>query len=118
MFGGDGSMHMKKNRICSLLGIDYPILQGGMLWIANAELAAAVSEAGGFGIVSPIAGMEKHGDTASNLEKHIAKAKSLTKKPFGVNIPLDLQQSGVLIDVVLKENVGVVVNRCQILNSE
>ena len=48
---------MKKTRICELLGIEYPIIQGGMTWIANAELAAAVSNAGGLGIISPNANM-------------------------------------------------------------
>jgi NAD(P)H-dependent flavin oxidoreductase YrpB (nitropropane dioxygenase family) len=53
---------MKKTRICDILGIEYPIIQGGMLWLASAELAAAVCEAGGLGIVSPMAGMKKQRD--------------------------------------------------------
>jgi enoyl-[acyl-carrier protein] reductase II len=100
---------MKRTRICDLLGIEYPIIQGGMLWLATAELAAAVSEAGGLGVVSPMAKMEKHGDAASNLEKQIRRTRELTEKPFGVNIPLDLQQSGLLIDVTLRQDVEIVV---------
>lgn len=100
---------MKKTRVCDLLGIEYPILQGGMLWLATAELSAAVSNAGGLGVISPMAGMERHGDSAKNLKSHINKVKDLTDQPFAVNIPLDLQQSGILIDVILKEKVPIVV---------
>jgi enoyl-[acyl-carrier protein] reductase II len=56
-----------------------------------------------------MAGMEKHGNAADNLQREIETARKLTKKPFGVNIPLDLEQSGVLIDVVLKESIDIVV---------
>ena len=80
-----------------------------MLWLANAELAAAVSNSGALGIISPLAGMERHGDASKNLRLQIAKVQELTDKPFGVNIPLDLPQGGILIDVILKEGVGVVV---------
>jgi enoyl-[acyl-carrier protein] reductase II len=53
---------MKRTCVCDLLEINYPILQGGMLWLSTAELAAAVSNAGGLGVISPFAGMEKNGD--------------------------------------------------------
>ncbi|RKY84998.1 enoyl-[acyl-carrier-protein] reductase FabK [candidate division KSB1 bacterium] len=100
---------MKRTRICDLLGIKYPIIQGGMLWLATAELAAAVSNAGALGIISPLAGLEKHGDPFENFRTQINAAKNLTRRPFGVNIPLDLEYSGLLIDLVLKEGVGIVV---------
>jgi enoyl-[acyl-carrier protein] reductase II len=100
---------MKKTRVCDLLGIQYPIIQGGMLWLATAELAAAVSNSGGLGIISPLAGMEKYGDSIKNLQLQIGKTRDLTKKPFGINIPLDLEQSGMFIDVVLKEKADIVV---------
>jgi len=100
---------MKKTYLCDFLGIEYPIIQGGMLWIATAELAAAVSNAGALGIVSPLAGMERHGDPSNNLKDQISKTRNLTGNPFGVNIPLDLQYSGILIDVVLREKVGIVI---------
>ena len=99
---------MKRTRICTLLRIDYPILQGGMLWLATAELAAAVSNAGALGMISPYAGMERHGDCVENLRLQIARVRDLTKKPFGINIPLDLDQSGMLIDAILKEKVNIV----------
>ncbi len=99
---------MKRTRVCDLLGIEYPIIQGGMLWLATAELAAAVSNAGGLGVISPFAGMERGGDSSQNLKLQISKVRGLTQKPFGVNIPLYLPQSGILIDVVLKEKVRIV----------
>ena len=100
---------MRKTRICKILNIEYPIIQGGMLWLANAELAAAVCNSGALGIISPLAGMERHGDVLKNLRLQISKVQELTDKPFGVNIPLDLPQSGILVDIILKEQVGIVV---------
>lgn len=100
---------MKTTRVCHMLGIKYPILQGGMLWLANAELAAAVSNAGGLGVISPFAGMERNGDPSNNLRFQISRVKQLTEAPFGVNIPLDIPQSGVLMDILLRENVHIVV---------
>ena len=100
---------MKKTRVCDLLDIQYPVFQGGMLWLATAELAAAVSNAGGLGIISPYAGMERLGDPLKNLKDQIHKAKDLTAKPFGINIPLDLEKSGILIDVILKEDQKIII---------
>jgi NAD(P)H-dependent flavin oxidoreductase YrpB (nitropropane dioxygenase family) len=100
---------MKKTKVCDLLGIQYPILQGGMLWLANAALAAAVSNAGALGVISPYAGMERDGDGQKNLTEQITRIRDLTDKPFGVNIPLDLDQSGLLIDVLLKQDVEIAI---------
>ena len=71
-----------KTRICRMLGIEYPIFQGAMAWIANASLAAAVSEAGGLGIIA--------GGTApaETIRQEIRKARQMTSKPIGVNIML------------------------------
>jgi enoyl-[acyl-carrier protein] reductase II len=100
---------MKKTRLCDLLGIEYPIIQGGMVWIANAELAAAVSNAGGLGLISPNAGMSRNGDQVENLKKQIVIAKGLTSKPFGVNLPiLGNPQIEALVDAVIKAKVKVV----------
>ncbi|MGD8882204.1 MAG: nitronate monooxygenase [Desulfobacterales bacterium] len=74
---------MKKTIICKLLEIEYPIIQGGMLWLAAAELAAAVSNAGALGVISPLSGMEMDGDPSKNLEDQLAKIKLLTNKPYG-----------------------------------
>jgi len=73
---------MLKTSICDLFGIKYPIFQGGMAWVSDAVLAAAVSNAGGLGIIA--AGNAP----ASYVTEQVKKAKSLTTKPFGVNIML------------------------------
>ena len=88
---------MKRTRICDLLGIEYPIIQGGMTWIANAELAAAVSEAGGLGLISPNAEMGLEDDVVQNLRSQIRKVKGLTAKPFGVNFPVQIPEMKELI---------------------
>ena len=80
-----------------------------MLWLATAELVAAVSNAGGLGVISPYAGMEENGDPLLNLRLQISRTRKLTEKPFGVNIPLDLPESGLLIDVLLEESVKIVI---------
>jgi len=100
---------VKKTRIGELFHIEHPIVQGGMLWLANAQLAAAVSNAGALGTVSPLSGMERHGDAVENLRLQIRMTRQLTEKRFAVNIPLDLPQSGMLIDVILQEAVEIVV---------
>lgn len=100
---------MSGNRVCDLFGIRYPILQGGMLWLAGAELAAAVSNAGALGILSPYAGMEEDGDPQQNLRRLIHRIRQLTDQPFGVNVPLDLPMSGLLMDTLLQEDVKIAV---------
>ena len=69
---------MISTRVCEMLNIKYPIIQGGMAWVATAELAAAVSEAGGIGIIG--AG----NSPAEIVEDEILKAKKLTGKPFEI----------------------------------
>jgi len=99
---------VKQTRICDILGIEYPIIQGGMTWVANAELAAAVSAAGGLGLISPNAGMAPDGNMVENLRKQIKKAKSLTNKPVGVNLPIQTVEVKDLIGVIVEEDVKVV----------
>ena len=99
---------MKRTKICDLLGIEYPIIQGGMTWIANAELAAAVSNAGALGIISPNAGMKLEGDVMECQRSQIRKVKSLTDKPFGVNLPVQIPEIEKLIAVLVEEGVKVV----------
>ena len=92
---------MKNNRICDLLNIKYPIIQGGMAWIADASLAAAVSEAGGLGIITGTAPIEW-------IRDEIRKAKELTDKPFGVNIMLMSPHADDVAKLVCDEKVAVV----------
>lgn len=91
-----------KTRITDLLGIEYPILQGGMAWIAESTLASAVSNAGGLGIIA--------GGSApiDYLRDQIRKTKSMTDKPFGVNIMLMSPNAEELAKLVIEEKVPVV----------
>ena len=100
---------MKKNRVCELLEIEYPIIQGGMFHLADARLAAAVSEAGALGTLSPYAGMPDKGNPVDNLRIQIQKIRKLTGRPFAVNILLDLPESGLMVDVLLQEKAGIAV---------
>lgn len=93
---------MIKTEICDMLGIKYPLFQGGMAWIADGKLAAAVSEGGGLGIVA--AGNAP----ASYVKEQIQIAKSLTDKPFGVNIMLQSPFCDEVAQVVADEKVAVV----------
>ncbi len=90
------------NRICSLLGIEYPIIQGGMVWCSGWRLAAAVSNAGGLGLLG--AG-SMHPET---LKEHIRKCKAATDKPFGVNIPLLYPQIEEIMHLVAEEGIKIV----------
>jgi enoyl-[acyl-carrier protein] reductase II len=91
-----------KTRITELLEIEYPIIQGGMAWVAEYHLAAAVSEAGGLGIIG--AG----GAPASFVREQIQKAKELTDKPFGVNLMLMNPEADEIAKVIVEEGVKVV----------
>ena len=93
---------MIKSVICERLGIEKPLFQGGMAWIADARLAAAVSNAGGLGLISSILG----GPEAVRAE--IRKAKKLTDKPFGVNVMLADPNAAAVADLVVEEGIGVV----------
>ncbi len=72
-----------KTRITDLLGIEYPIVQGGMMWVGRAELAAAVSNAGGLGILTALTQ-----PSPDDLRKEIDRCRSMTDKPFGVNLTI------------------------------
>lgn len=92
----------ENNRITKLLGIKYPIIQGGMAWVADADLAAAVSNAGGLGIIA-----------AANmppelLEAQIIKIRTLTDKPFGLNIMLMSPTADDALEIAAKLRVPVV----------
>ena len=93
---------MTTNPICEMLGIKYPVIQGGMAWIADAELAAAVSNAGGLGL---IAAMNSNGE---QLREQIKKAKTLTDKTFGVNLMLMSPFIDEAVQVVCEEGIKVV----------
>lgn len=93
---------MIKTPICELLGIEYPLFQGGMAWVANASLASAVSNAGGLGI---IAAMNSNGE---QLRAEIRKCREMTEKPFGVNVMLMSPFAAEVAQVVAEEKIPVV----------
>lgn len=95
-------MEQSANRICNLFGIERPIIAGGMVWCSGWRLAAAVSEAGGLGLLG--AG-SMHPDT---LVEHIHKMREATQKPWGVNVPLMYPEIDRLIDILIEEGVKIV----------
>lgn len=90
------------NRITSLFGIEYPIVQGGMAWCSGWRLASAVSNQGGLGLLSG------GSMTPDLLREHIRKCKAATEKPFGVNIPLMYPQIEEAMNIIAEEGVKVV----------
>lgn len=91
-----------ENRITKLFGIQYPIIQGGMVWCSGWRLAAAVSNAGGLGLLG--AG-SMHPET---LLEHINKMKEATQKPWGINVPLMYPEIDKLMDMIVSEGVKIV----------
>ena len=94
---------MIKTPICSLLGIEYPIFQGGMAWVSDAKLAAAVSNGGGLGIISAM------NANAEYVREQINVARELTDKPFGVNVMLLSPFADEVARILADEKVAVVV---------
>ena len=91
-----------KTRITELLGVEYPIIQGGMAWVAEHHLAAAVSEAGGLGLIG---GANAPGEV---VRDEIRKARKLTDKPFGVNVMLMSPYADDVAKVIVEEGIKVV----------
>jgi nitronate monooxygenase len=96
-----------KTRVTEGLGIDHPIIQGGMMWVSQPELVAAVSEAGGLGVLTALTF-----ETADGLADAIARTRALTARPFGVNLTflptLVPKDYGSLIDVIVDEGITIV----------
>ena len=93
---------MRKTELTELIGIDYPVIQGGMAWIADAELASAVSNAGGLGLISAM------NADAEWLRGQIRRARELTDRPFGVNIMLMSPFAAEVARLVAEERIPVV----------
>jgi enoyl-[acyl-carrier protein] reductase II len=93
---------MNQNRITRLLGIEYPIIQAGMIWASGWRLASAVSNAGGLGLIG--AG-SMYPDI---LREHIQKCKAATDKPFGVNVPLLYPNIEEIMNIIIEEHVPIV----------
>ena len=90
------------NKICDLFKIKYPIIQAGMVWTSGWRLAAAVSNAGGLGLIGA-GSMYPY-----ILREHIQKCKKATAKPFGVNVPLFYPQLEEIISIIIEEKVSIV----------
>src|ERR1700741_1293895 len=90
------------NAITSLFGIQYPIIQAGMIWCAGWELASAVSNAGGLGLIG--SGYMY----PEILREHIQKCKAATDKPFGVNVPLLFPDIEEVMKIIVEEGVKIV----------
>ena len=93
---------MFKTELCDILGIEYPIIQGGMVWVSYSQLCAAVSEAGGLGI---LAGGSM---TADVLRQEIRLVKARTVNPFGVNVPMVRPNADDLVKVSIEEGVNII----------
>lgn len=93
---------MSKNRICELLGIKYPILQGGMVWISSRELGAAVCNAGGLGVIRGTVSRQ-------HVLEEIKGMRELTDKPFGINVPLIDPMSEEVLKLIAEVKVEVVI---------
>lgn len=108
-----------KNRITDLLGIEYPIISAAMTWVTSAEFVAAVSNAGGMGVLGPNAGQTEKAtsaeDMAERLTQEIRKVKALTNKPFAVNYIFPMggatedRFTNAVFDVLVKEEVKIVI---------
>jgi len=96
-----------KTRVTEDFGIEHPIIQGGMMWVSQPELVAAVSEAGGLGVLTALTF-----ETAEGLADAIARTRALTDRPFGVNLTflptLIPKDYGSLIDVIVDEGIDIV----------
>ena len=88
-----------KNRVTAMTGTDYPIIQAPMGWIARAQLASAVSNAGGMGVIETASG------EFDNIRNEVAKMRDLTDKPFGMNVALSYVKGTDIIDFVIKQNI-------------
>ena len=94
-----------RTEITELLGIQYPIIQGGMAWVAEHHLAAGVSEAGGLGLIGAASA------PADWVRQQIREARKKTEKPFGVNIMLMSPYADEVAKVIVEEGVKVVIEK-------
>jgi enoyl-[acyl-carrier protein] reductase II len=95
-------MSNSHNRICQLLGIQYPLIQAGMIWCSGWELASAVSNAGGLGIIG------SGSMYPEVLEDQVIKCKQATNKPFAVNLPMLYPDIDKHIETIIKHKVPIV----------
>ena len=100
---------MKRTPVSTALGISYPVLQAGLPWVSNPELVAAVSNAGGLGVLHPTTGNEPGGDPVADLHGVIRRVQRLTTKPFGVSFHLPHPQIEQLIEASAQEGINIAI---------
>ncbi|MBO19847.1 MAG: enoyl-[acyl-carrier-protein] reductase FabK [Chloroflexi bacterium] len=100
---------MKRTAVSTALGITYPVLQAGLPWVSNPELVAAVSTAGGLGILHPTSGIEPGGDPVANLHAVVRRVQRLNQKPFGVAFYLPHPQIEQLIEAAAQEGITIAI---------
>ncbi|MDA0265228.1 MAG: nitronate monooxygenase [Chloroflexi bacterium] len=100
---------MKRTAVSTALGISYPVLQAGMPWVSNPELVAAVSNAGGLGVLHPTSGTEVGGDPVADLHAVIRRVQRLTTKPFGISFYLAHPQIQQLIEAAAQEGITIAI---------
>ena len=100
---------MKRTPVSTALGISYPVLQAGLPWVSNPELVAAVSNAGGLGVLHPTTGNEPGGDPVADLHGVIRRVQRLTTKPFGVSFHLPHPQIDQLIEASAQEGITIAI---------
>jgi enoyl-[acyl-carrier protein] reductase II len=100
---------MKRTPVSTALGIAHPVLQAGLPWVSNPELVAAVSNAGGLGVLHPTSGIEPGGDPVANLHAVVRRVQRLTQKPFGVSFYLPHPQIEQLIEAAAQEGISIAI---------
>ncbi len=100
---------MKATRLTKQLNIQTPIIQAGMPWVSNAELAATVSNSGGLGMITANAGLPEDGDEIENYQAQLRKIKALTPRPYGVCLFMDHPLLDVLVSITTEQAVPIVV---------
>ena len=100
---------MRRTQVCNILSITHPILQAGMPWVSNPELVAAVSNAGGLGVLHPTAGLDLDGDPVANLQTNIRRVQRLTSNPFGIALYLPNSRITEMIEAATQEGVHIAI---------
>ena len=100
---------MKRTAVSTALGINYPVLQAGLPWVSNPELVAAVSNAGGLGVLHPTSGVEPGGDPVADLHAVVRRVQRMTTKPFGVSFYLPHPQIEQMIEAAAQEGINIAV---------
>ena len=100
---------MRRTRVSNILSITHPILQAGLPWVSNPELVAAVSNAGGLGILHPTAGIDLDGDIVTNLQANIRRVQRLTANPFGIALYLPNPRITELIEAATQQGVHIAI---------